>query len=79
MARFYFRLIDDYDVPDVEGVELLDVNSAREVARCHARMLMGQVLEDAGRINLSHRIEIEDDHGRVVDSVWFRDVVHVEG
>ena len=73
MARFYFRL------PDVEGVELVDVNSAREVARCNARMLMGQVLKDEGCINLSQRIEIEDDHGRVVDTVWLRDVVQVEG
>jgi hypothetical protein len=42
-------------------------------------MLMGQVLKDEGRINLSHRIEIENDHGRAVDRVWFRDVVQVEG
>jgi hypothetical protein len=79
MPRFYFHLINDLDVSDYEGVELPDLNSAREVARCNIRMLMGQVLKDEGRINLSHRIEIEDDHGRVVETMWFRDAVQVEG
>jgi uncharacterized protein DUF6894 len=79
VPRFYFHLINDMDVPDEEGVELPDLNSAREVARCNARMLMGQTMKDEGRTNLSHRIEIEDDHGRILDRVWFRDAVHVEG
>ena len=79
MSHFYFHLINDLDVPDDEGVELHDLDSAREVARCNARMLMGQMLKEEGRINLSHRIEIEDDHGRVIETVWFRDVVQVEG
>jgi hypothetical protein len=78
MPRFYFHLINDLDVPDEEGVELPDLNSAREVARCSARMLMGQVPKDESRINLSHRIEIENDHGRVLETVWFRHVVQVE-
>jgi hypothetical protein len=79
VPRFYFHLINDLDVSDHEGVELPDLDSAREVARCNARMLMGQVLKEEGHINLSHRIEIEDDHGRVLDTVWFRTAVRVEG
>ena len=44
MPRFYFHFINDMDVPDAEWVELPDLNSAREVARCNARMLVGQIM-----------------------------------
>jgi hypothetical protein len=34
---------------------------------------------DEGKINFAHRIDIEDEQGRILDTVWFRDVVQVEG
>ena len=67
------------DVPDEEGKELPDLAAAQDCARLDARMLMGQMLKDEGHINLTHRIDIEDEQGRVLDSVWFRDVVQVDG
>jgi len=79
MPVFYFHLLDDMDVRDPEGIELPNLTAAQAKARHNARMLMGEMLKDEAHINLSHRIDIEDEHRRVLDTVWFRDVVRVEG
>ncbi len=76
--RFYFHLLDDMDVRDEEGKELPDLAAAQDCARHNARMLMAEMLKDEGHINLSHRIDIEDEHRRVLDTVWFRNVVQVD-
>ena len=73
------HLRNDLDVPDDEGVELLDLDAAREVARDNARFTLAQVAKDEGKINFSHRIDIEDGNGQLLDTVWFRDAVKVEG
>lgn len=76
--RFYFHLINDMDVPDDEGKELPDLEAARKEASCQARMLMGEMLKTEAHINLSHRIDIEDEQRAVVATVCFRDVVRVD-
>jgi hypothetical protein len=78
MPKFYFHLLNDMDVRGPEGIELPDLKAARDKARHDARMLMGEMLKDEAHITLSHRIDIEDEHRRVLDTVWFRDVVQVE-
>ena len=78
MPRFYFHLHNDIDVPDEEGKELPDLNGARIWAECQARMLIGQIAKEQGRVVLHHRIDIEDEYGLVGDTVWFRDVLQIE-
>ena len=79
MPRFYLHLRNDLDVPDEEGVELPDLAAARVKAFENARFTLGQTALEEGKINFSHRIDIEDGQGRILDTVWFRDVVIVEG
>ena len=79
MPKFYLHLRNDLDVPDEEGVELPDLDAARRMATQQARFTLGQTAIDEGTINFSHRIDIEDEQGSVLDSVWFREVVQVEG
>lgn len=78
MPRFFFHLIDDLDVPDNEGVELADLDSAQARAVHSARSLMCETIQRDGRITLGHRIDIEDDQHRVVASVPFGDAVKIE-
>jgi hypothetical protein len=40
---------------------------------------MAATLKETGRINLRHHIDIEDEHGKVLATVRFRDVVAIEG
>jgi hypothetical protein len=79
VPRYYLHLRNDLDVPDEEGVELPDLDSARAKAAANARFTLAQTAMDEGKINFTHRIDIEDADGRILDTVWFRDVVVVEG
>lgn len=79
MPRFFLHLRNDIDVPDDEGIEVPDLEAARAEAIVNARFSLAQVAMDEAKINFSHRIDIEDEHGRTLDTVWFRDVVVVEG
>ena len=79
MPKYFFHVRDDMDVPDEEGAEFRDIDIARNFAAQSARVLMCETLREDGRINLSHRIDIEDGDGDVVASVRFRDAVRIEG
>jgi hypothetical protein len=79
VPRFYFHLRNDLDVPDDEGKELPDLGAAHTQALELARFEVSEMAKEQGRVVLHHRIDIEDEQHRVVDSVWFRDVVQVEG
>ena len=66
------------DVPDDEGKEMPSAEAARAYASDLARFELSEMVKDEGRVTLQHRIDIEDERHRVVDTVWFRDVVQVE-
>ena len=78
MPRFYFHLYNDLDVPDHEGLVLPDLEAAVTHAASEARTLAGELVKEQGRIVLHHRIDIEDEHERLLNTVHFRDAVQVE-
>jgi hypothetical protein len=78
VPRFYFHLINDVDVPDLEGLELPDLDAARAEAVEQARGMIGEMAKTDARIVLHHHIDIEDEEGRVLDSVVFGDIITVE-
>jgi hypothetical protein len=79
MPRFYFHLRDDLDAPDDEGLDLPNLDAAREHAADNARFTLAQLALEQGKINFEHCIDIEDEQGCVLQTVRFRDVVEVEG
>ena len=79
MPRFFFHLHNDMDCPDEEGLELPDLDTARRHATHSARVTAGETVKDHGHIIGDHRIDIEDEHGTVLDTVYFRDAVKIEG
>ena len=66
------------DVPDFEGFELPDLASARAKAIDQALGMIGEFVKTKAEIVLSHHIDIEDEGGRVLDTVVFRDVIRIE-
>ena len=78
MPRFYFHLINDVDVPDIEGQTHGDLAAARIHAIGQARAMVAAMVVEEGRIVLHHRIDIEDEQHELLDSVHFRDVVTIE-
>ena len=78
MPRYYFNLFNDEDTFDREGMELSDEAAAHEQAVRAAKDMASQGVAD-GRLVLDNRIEVVDDRGDTIDTVYFRDVVQVEG
>ncbi len=79
MPRYYFNLRNDIDVRDEEGRVFPDLDTAREWAECEARFEISEGIKRDSRINLDHRIEITDPQRRIIETVFFRDVIQIEG
>jgi hypothetical protein len=78
VARYFFHVRDDLDVPDPEGAELPNLEAARDYAGRSARSLMCGTLSEDCRISLHHRIDIEDEAGGILATVLFADAVRIE-
>ena len=78
MPLYYFHLYNDVIAMDEEGVDLPDLEAAHANGIKEAREMMLETVSE-GRINFSHRIDIADENGDVVDSVMFGEAVAVEG
>jgi hypothetical protein len=78
VPRYFFHLRNDLDVPDLEGQELPDLDAAHAQAVAYAvDMAAASVLEHR-KVNLHHRIEVEDEAGQVLEAVKFGDAVAIE-
>ena len=78
MPRFFFNVYDERTTIDEVGQELPDLAAAREAAVEEARAILGDEARD-GRIDLSHRIEVEDEDRRPVLLLPFSAAVEIEG
>ena len=77
MPRYYFHLYNDLVARDEEGRNLSGLAEARDVAVREAREMMTETLA-AGHLDLSHRIDVEDETGAVVATVTFKDAVDIK-
>lgn len=76
MPRFYFHLYNDLTTMDEEGQECGDAAAALNRAAFFARdMAAANVCE--GHLNLSHRIDVEDEQGALVGTVRFAEAVEI--
>ena len=78
MPRFFFNLFDDAATIDEVGVELPDLVAARQAAVEEARALISEEVRN-GRVDLAHRIEVEDETRRPVLVLPFSAAVEIEG
>ena len=77
VSTYFFHLYDDAVVRDEDGQELPDIAAAhREAIRNARHIACAEILE--GHLNLKHRIEVEDEHGTVIATVRFEDVLALE-
>jgi hypothetical protein len=77
MPRYFFHLYQAAMWPDERGRELPDDDAAWKEAVDTAREIACADVS-AGQLNLTHRIEIEDESGRLITAVRFADVIKVE-
>jgi hypothetical protein len=74
--NYRFHVINDIDVPDQEGVELNNLALAHLKAIDAARDLASAAVRQ-GRLDLKHRIDVEDECGKVLLTVTFADAIEV--
>ena len=78
MPRYYFHIHDDVVARDDEGIELGGPEAARRSAIDGARALICDQAK-RGRIDLGHRIEVEDETGARVLVLPFGEAVEIVG
>ena len=78
MPRFFFNVYDDAAVIDEVGLDLPDLAAARQAAVEEARAVISEEVRN-GRIDLAHRIEVEDEARRPVLVLPFSAAVEIEG
>lgn len=78
MPRFFFDIHDDIDASDDEGRDLPDADAAIAEALKYARELIKISIDETGRIDLRHHIDVRDDSGNIVYIIHFEDAVTVQ-
>ena len=79
MPRFYFNFWNGVCAPDKEGLVLADLEAARAEARCGAAEVIAEQIKDGVPIKLDYCIEIEDEDGKVLSTLFFRDLIDLDG
>jgi hypothetical protein len=74
MPRYYLHIRQDVLLEDPDGVDVRDLEAARQIATDDARDLIAERIR-LGRPVQAYVIEIADDHGTCLDTVRFADVI----
>jgi hypothetical protein len=76
MPRYFFHVLNDIDARDEEGQELDNLAMAHLKAVDFARDLAAASVQQ-GRLNLTHRIDVENEAGEVLVTVTFAEAVEI--
>jgi hypothetical protein len=76
MARYFFHSHHEFLSEDLIGRELMSPQSARRHAMVDARKAAASEVKTLGTISMSHRIEVRDEAGAIVD---LADAVRLRG
>jgi hypothetical protein len=71
VPRYFFHVYDDVVALDDEGLELENVTIARDSAVSAARALAAAQIMEQGKVNIRHRIDVEDEERRPVLTLPF--------
>jgi hypothetical protein len=78
MPRFFFHVFNDDVTLDDEGLVLIDKDAAEACAIKSARDLACSSVR-VGKLDLDHRIEVNDEDGNRILTITFGDAIKVEG
>jgi hypothetical protein len=78
MPRYFFDLHNEHVVKDGEGRELPDLESVLYLTLHKVRELVKASIDETGRIDLRHRIDVRDESGAVVYVMHFEDAVTIQ-
>lgn len=78
MPRYYLSIYNGLRALDEEGIERDSLEDAIRSAEAGARELIGEVVRKGGTIHDKHRIEIADNTGAVLRTIYFGDLFQHE-
>ena len=78
MPTYFFDLHNDIEAQDEEGRELPNVDAVVAEAVKEARQLIKASIDETGRIDLRHHIDVRDERGNTVFVIHFEDAVTVQ-
>jgi uncharacterized protein DUF6894 len=79
MARYFFHQREHgFDAPDEEGALFADDDAAIAGATVAARELAGWAVQE-GRLIDGEHLEVVDQIGRLVSTLYWRDVIRIKG
>lgn len=76
VPRYYFHLYNSETVFDREGQEFPNDAVALQNGKMSARVMAADSVF-RGQLNLQHRIQVNNERGETIGTVYFRDVVEV--
>ena len=74
MPRYYFHFFNSEVLPDLVGQEVANFEAVMDEARGAASELIAEQIKAGEIVSLSNRIEVQDDGGRDVLTLQFRDL-----
>ena len=78
MPRYYFDLHNDVNAIDDEGRELPDLEAVKADVLEEVRAMIKASIDETGRIDLRHHIDVRDENDAVVYVMHFEDAVTVQ-
>lgn len=79
MPIFHIHLFNDDNVIDEAGQQFADVAEARAEAVRSGREIIAEHVIHGRPIHLDHHLVLQDDQGRRLETIYFRDVVTFDG
>jgi hypothetical protein len=79
MPRYYFHLFNDGELRDETGQSFDGLIDARRAAVRGVSELIAESIAAGHRVDLDHRIDIEDSQGNVTSRVMFGDLFVYRG
>ncbi|GAA3709310.1 hypothetical protein GCM10022268_18260 [Sphingomonas cynarae] len=75
MPRFHLNIFSDVEARDDEGIERPDLDRVIKEAVVGVRDLVASNIREGRAVYRSHRIEITDEAGNLMHTVYFGDVI----
>lgn len=77
IPRYYFNIYNDDVTMDPEGAELADEHASRAYAVKAVRHLAAETVLH-GHLAAHHRVEVVDEHQKLIDTVRFDEGVEIK-
>lgn len=78
MPKYYFDLHNDVDAPDFEGRDLPDLEAVRSHLTKEVRAMLKASIDENGRIDLRHHIDVRDESGSIIHVMHFEDAITIQ-